>query len=185
MATAKLRKRLYTGEELWDLCQAGESYELLKGELVEMPPGSEEHGFKGMRLPGYFAHYVYESNLGEVALAETGFYLERNPDTVRAPDMAFIAQDRLPEKFSRKWSDTIPDLVMEVVSPNDTEEAVEEKIGEWLVAGVRLAWMVSPRTSTVRVYRSPEDCRVLTVADTLDGAEVVPGFTFPVARIFV
>jgi Uma2 family endonuclease len=184
MATAAVGKRTYTGEELWELCQAGESYELVKGELREMPPGGEEHGFRGMRIPLYFGHYVVENNLGEVSLAETGFYLQRNPDTVRAPDMAFIARERLPEKLSPKWSEIIPDLILEVVSPNDTEEAVKEKIGEWLAAGVRLAWLVSPRARTVRVYRSLEDSHVLTEADTLDGGDVAPGFSLPVARVF-
>jgi Uma2 family endonuclease len=184
MATAALGQRLYTAEELWELCQTGASYELVKGELREMPPPGEEHGFRGMRLPGYFSHYVYENNLGEVSLAETGFYLQRNPDTVRAPDMAFIVRERVPEEFSPKWSEIIPDLVMEVVSPNDTEDAVEEKVQQWLGAGVRLVWVVSPKARTVRVYRSPDDSFVLAGADTLDGGDVAPGFSFPVSRIF-
>src|SRR4051812_48972539 len=120
MATAAVGERRYSAEELWELCRAGGRYELVKGELREMPPGGEEHGFRGMRLPTYFGHYVYEHNLGEVALAETGFYLQRNPDSVRAPDMAFIARERVPEELSPRWSEIIPDLVLEVVSPNDT-----------------------------------------------------------------
>jgi Uma2 family endonuclease len=184
MATAAVEKRTYTAEELYELCQAGGRYELVKGELREMPPAGEEHGFQGAPLVLFFGHYAHTNRLGRVALAETGFLLARDPDTVRAPDMAFIRQERLPEQFSRRWSEIVPNLVAEVVSPNDAWVEVAEKVAEWLAAGVRLVWVVNPRAKTVTVYRSLQEIRILTEADTLDGEEVAPGFSLPVAQIF-
>jgi Uma2 family endonuclease len=184
MATAPVEKRLYTAEQLWELCGAGESYELVKGELREIPPGGEEHGGEAGSLAGYFGYYVLSNKLGRIFVAETGFLVERDPDTVRAPDMAFIAQARLPERLSPKWSEIIPDLVLEVVSPNDTWIEVDEKIALWLAAGVRTVWLVNPRARTVAVYDLSGDIRLLKATDTLDGGDIAPGFSLPVARIF-
>src|SRR5262245_61101359 len=121
MATAAAGKRTYTADELWDVCRAGGRYELVRGERREMPPGGEAG-----TMTSYFGYYVLSNHLGKIFTAETGFLVERDPDTVRAPDMAFIAQARLPEKLSPKWSEIVPDLVLEVVSPNDAWVAVEE-----------------------------------------------------------
>jgi Uma2 family endonuclease len=184
MATVIGQRQTVTAEELQELSQAGRSCELVKGELREMPPGGEEHGYRGMRLPGHLAAYVYANNLGEVSLAETGVLLERGPDSLRAPDMGFIARDRLPVEPSPTWSEIVPDLVIEVVSPNESWSEVTDKVQQWLAAGVRVAWVVDNRARTVTVCRAVQPWVTLTETDTLEGGDVVPGFSLPVARIF-
>jgi Uma2 family endonuclease len=173
MAIAPVEKRVYTAEEFYELCQTGERYELVKGELREMAPPGEEHGFEGMRLASRFGAYVYDHDLGE-----------RDPDTVRGADMAFVTRERLPEQFSPKWSEIIPDLVMEVASPNDSWSDVTGKVQQWLAAGVRIAWVVDSKARSVTVCRPGLPFVTLTEADTLDGGVVAPGFSLPVAHIF-
>ena len=184
MATAAVGQRLYTAEDLYELIQSGERYELVKGELREMPPVGEEHGGQAGTLHVYFGHHVLTNKLGRVFAAETGFVLARNPDTVRAPDLAFIARERLPGKLSPRYSEIIPDLVAEVVSPNDSWSEVVEKVQEWLAAGVRIVWVVDPASRTITVYRSLQEVHVLTEADLLDANDVAPGFSLPIAQIF-
>jgi len=184
MATITSQRRTVTAEELQELCQDGKSFELVKGELREMPPGGEEHGYRGMRLPGHLVAYVYAHSLGEVSLAETGVLLERGPDSLRAPDMGFIARDRLPDEPSPNWSEIVPDLVIEVVSPNDTWSEVTDKVQQWLAAGVRVAWVVDNRARTVTICQAAQPWVTLTETETLDGGDVVPGFVLPVAQIF-
>jgi Uma2 family endonuclease len=116
---------------------------------------------------------------------EVGFKLAENPDTVRIPDIAFIAEERTMGGKSPKgyWPIT-PDLAVEIVSPFDQVGDIEAKIADYLRAGVRLVWVVYPGTQTVVVYRSLTDVRILTAADLLTGAYVIPGFSHPVAEIF-
>jgi len=116
---------------------------------------------------------------------ETGFLLARNPDTVRAPDVAFVARERLATApKGRGYFPGPPDLAVEVISPGDTYAEVEAKVEEWLAAGSRMVVVVNPRNETLKVYGSLIDVTRLTVADTFDGGDVVPGFRLPVRRIF-
>ena len=117
--------------------------------------------------------------------AETGFLLEQDPDTVQAPDIAFVRRERI-EKAGRVEGYWIgaPDLAVEVLSPSDTVRRIEGKVAEWLESGSRLVWVVSPKMHTVTVYRSLTEIVVLTEKDTLDGGDVVPGFQIPIAEIF-
>jgi Uma2 family endonuclease len=174
-----------TAAELEQLPKRDKLYELVKGELRTMPPAGGEHGFYGMNLSGPLHAYVRKHQLGIVLLADTGFVLERDPDTVRAPDAAFLRNDRLPETGIPKsfWAGP-PDLAVEVISPGDTMPEVEEKVRQWLEAGTVLVWVVNPRRRIVTVYRGAGDSTVLTDKDTLDGGELIPGFTLPVADIF-
>ena len=178
--------QLMTAEELYMMPSDNFRYELVKGELRKMSPGSYKHGKVIGNLTGPLVQHVREHKLGVVCGAETGFKIAQNPDTVRAPDISFISQaemDRIgdPDGY---WPGA-PDLAVEVISPSDTVSEVEEKVQEYLQAGTRLVWVVSPRLLTVTVYRSLTDIKILTVNDTLDGEDVVPGFRFPVNEIFV
>ncbi|MFN4259273.1 MAG: Uma2 family endonuclease [Gemmataceae bacterium] len=177
--------QLLTADEFWHLPDDGMRHELIRGEVHTMPPSGGEHGFIGMNLAAPLTQHVKSNQLGVVLGAETGFGIARNPDTVRAPGIAFVRQERIPATgIPRSFWPGAPDLVVEVISPRDTLIAVEEKVDDWLTAGARLVWVVNPRCRTVSVYRSPTDVTILTSADELDGNHVIPGFRCRVAEIF-
>ena len=173
-----------TADNLFALPDDGFRYELVKGVLRKMPPAGFDHGIRTMDLAGPLDRYVKRNNLGKIAAAETGFQIAWNPDTVRAPDIAFVRQDRLPAPGQRGYFRGAPDLAVEVVSPGDSPRKVDEKVADWLNAGTPLVWVVRPRNRTVTVYRSLTDLTVLTEDDTLDGGAAVPGFRCSVREIF-
>jgi Uma2 family endonuclease len=159
--------------------------ELVKGVLVEMSSGGFDHSVVAINLVLTLGPYVKSRNLGKIVGMNAGFRLERDPDTVRAPDVAFIRKDRLPTGPDRtRFPLLAPDLVAEVVSPSDRREDIEAQAIEYLDAGVRLVWVVQPATQTVTEYRSRRQIRVLTAADPLDGHDVVPGFRAIVRALF-
>ncbi len=164
---------------------AGERYELIAGELITMAPAGGMHGYLAQDLTGRVQHFVQTHRLGVVVAAETGFILSRNPDTVRAPDGAFIRRERISQKgIPRGFFEEAPALVIEVVSPSDTVSEVSEKMQAWLAAGVELAWVVEPRGRTVTIYRTTGEIQVLTVKDILSGESVLPGFECRLAELF-
>jgi Uma2 family endonuclease len=177
--------RPVTADELLAMPDDGYRYELVKGELFKMPPTGDEHGEVTMDLASPLHVHVKKHNLGKVYAAETGFKLESDPDTVRAPEIAFVRQERVEATGRMKgYRPGAPDLVVEVLSPNDRMRYVEAKVAQWFESGARLIWVVSPKLRTITVYHSRTDMVVLTEKDTLDGGDVVPGFHIEVARIF-
>jgi Uma2 family endonuclease len=174
-----------TADELLGMPDDGNRYELVKGELRMAPPPGFEHGEIAMNLAGPLHQYVKNNNLGVVFAAETGFKLESNPDTVRAPDVAFMRRERVLETGRPTgYSSGAPDLAVEVLSSSDRSVIVEEKVAQWLEAGARMVWVVSPKLHTVTVYRSLTDIVMLTEKDVVNGGDVVPGFQIKVADIF-
>jgi Uma2 family endonuclease len=130
--------------------------------------------------------FVKTHGLGVVFGAETGFKLTSDPDTVRAPDLAFVRRERIPpEGMPQGFWPGAPDLAVEVVSPSDTYTAVEEQVREWLDAGTRLVLVVNPRTRTVTVHASQTQVTRLTESDLLTGGEVLPGLSCRVAELFL
>ena len=178
--------QLMTADELLAMPDDGFVYELIKGELIKVshPPG-HEHGLVAMNIAGPLFEYVKSRRLGNVYAAETGFLLEQNPDTVRAADASFVRRERIEKAgpVAGYWIGA-PDLAVEVLSPSDTVRRVEGKVAQWLEAGTRMVWVVSPRLHTVTVYRSLTNIETLTEKDSLDGGDVVPGFQISVAEIF-
>ena len=178
-------KKLFTAEELFHLPTVGRRLELVKGKVYEMAPAGGRHGSIAMNTGIILGSHVRANSLGRVFAAETGFILRREPDTVRAPDAAFIAQSRLPaDGIPDSFIELAPDLVVEVVSPNDRRREVREKVEEWLNAGVRLVWVLYPVTRTATVFRSPDDITHLAEDDLLDGEDVVPGFSCRLGELF-
>jgi Uma2 family endonuclease len=181
----RVHKTLFTAAELFKLSIPGRRLELVKGELFEMAPAGGRHGSVSMRIGILLGAYVMEHRLGETFAAETGFILRRNPDTVRAPDAAFVAAHRLPAgELPVGFLELAPDLAVEVVSPGDTPREVEEKVADWLRAGTRLVWVIDPATRSATVYRSLDDVQELLEEDRLDGEQVVPGFSCALRELF-
>ena len=175
-----------TANELFEMPDDGFRYELVKGELRKMSPSGSEHGAIVINITVLLGQYVKANRLGVCFGAETGFKIGSDPDTVRAPDLAFVRSDRIPERgIPKKFWQGAPDLAVEVLSPGDTFSEVEEKIEQWLDAGARAVWIINPRRRGVSVYRPMTDVTHLTEGDELDGGEVVPGFRCKVSEIFV
>jgi Uma2 family endonuclease len=174
-----------TADELLRLPDDGHRYELIEGELRVMTPASPRHGRIANTLAFLLTQHARRHELGVVYAAETGFQLRQNPDTVRAADAAFVAQDRIPPEGEPEGYWTIaPDLVAEVVSASDSASAVHAKVADWLGAGCRLVWVVYPNNQTVTEYRSLTEIRVLTADQSLEGGDVLPGFDCQVGELF-
>jgi Uma2 family endonuclease len=182
MSTPKV---LLTADDLLRISSAGKRYELVKGELIEMAPTGGRHGRVAIRIGSRLNTYIEQEDLGEVFAAETGFLLERTPDRVRAPDVAFVSKNRLPPgDLPVGFVDIVPDLVVEVISPGDTASYVQAKVEDWLSAGVRLVWVFYPDTRSVASYGSLDEVRILTESDRLQGDPVLPGFSCLVTDLF-
>jgi Uma2 family endonuclease len=178
--------KLMTAEELIRLSTGmGKRYELVHGELKTMSPAGFKHGRIAMKIGARLQTHASSRGLGSVAAAETGYRLRNNPDTVRAPDVSFVSKARL-DKIGEvtAFFPGAPDLAVEVVSPDDTATEVKIKVSEYFEAGGKLVWIIYPDTREVVVFRSARESTVLSSQDTLDGGEVIPGFTCRVAELF-
>jgi len=177
-------KTLLTNEDLWRIVSDGSRYELYRGELVPMTPVSLQHGRVVIRFGRVLDEFVQRNGLGAVC-TEVGFHLFQEPDTTWAPDIAFIAQSRVPQgSAAEKFVDFAPDLAVEVLSPWDTVTETTRKVETDLTAGVPLVWVVDPGTQRVTVYRSLQAVKVLTPDQELDGGDVLQGFRLKVSEIF-
>lgn len=173
---------LMTAEELAQLPDDSMCHELIKGELLTMPPPGDEHGAVIMNLTGPLYNHVKANNLGVLRAAETGFKLESNPDTVLAPDIAFIARDRVGERVLG-YRNGAPDLVVEVMSQWDSRPKAARKAALWLELGARSVWVVNPRQRTVEVCRAEGQKTLFHETDELVD-HTVPGFRIKVSEIF-
>lgn len=177
-------ERLYTAGELLAM-PSDARFELVEGRLVPMPPTSDDHGSSTSDLHVEIGYYVRSSDLGRSYAAETGFLLARNPDTVLAPDFALIVRERLNyESTGRGYVPIAPDLIVETRSPSDRLTEMEAKIRRWLSFGVRIALLLDPQRKTVTVFETGNEPVTLTPDDTLNGGDVLPGFSLPLRRIF-
>ena len=161
-------------------------WELINGELVELSPGSEDHGAYGVAVIVHLGSHVYSRRLGRVFGADTGFVISDDPPTVRVPDAAFVLAERLPrDRDRRRFLRVLPDIAVEVISPSDRPGDVIAKVALWLNAGVPLVWLVDPEMETVTVFERGKAPLLLTVDQTLTGGDILPGFELPVQAIFV
>lgn len=177
--------KMITADALLELPDDGFRYELVEGELRKMPPPGLTHAWIIAKLIHALLQYMDTHPLGRV-FAEFGYLLAENPDTVLAPDVSFLQQERLAgADLARTYWVGAPDLAVEVVSPSDRYTEVTEKVARWLAAGTRLVWVIDPRRQQITVHRAPNAVSNLTVADILDGGDVLPGWTLPVRELFM
>ena len=181
--TAIAIPRLLTAADLLALPDDGRRRQLIRGELIEMPPASDNHGFAGNQLAWRIEALAHQQCLGRGRLAETGFRLDAH--TVLAPDYAFISYERMagPPR-PQGYAEATPDLVVEVFSPHDRHPALDDKIRLWLNAGVRLVLAVYPQTQEIHAHHDDGAVRRFGLGDTLTCEPVLPGFACPVADIF-
>jgi Uma2 family endonuclease len=178
-------QQLITAEEFAGMPDPpdGSKQELVRGVIVTMPPPGGLHGVCCAKVARRIGNFVEDNGLGIVTSNDTGFISERNPDTVRGPDVAYWGRNRLPE-VPEGYIEVPPDLVVEVVSPSDHFSRVQTKLRHYLARGVRLIWIVDPQDRSVTVYRSPRQGQLLAEGDSLAGEDVLPGFTCRVADLF-
>ena len=174
---------LMTAEDLMANPVPNKRTELVAGRLLVHEPPGYRHGAAAGQLLLAIGMHAKTHHLGIILAAETGFTLFRNPDTVRAPDVAFISTKRLPAEVPRGYAEFAPDLVVEVLSPSDRAGYVLAKVGDWLNAGAALVWIVDPVRRNARVYRADGSEAILGPDDSLDGEDVLPGFSVTVAAM--
>ena len=177
--------KVWTDAEFMALPDDGNCYELAKGELINLGNSGALHGYIAIILSAALFALVTSRKLGVLLDSSTAFTMKNG--NKRSPDIAFFAKERLQglEELPTGFLEGAPDLVVEILSPGDTVAEIEDKIAEYFANGTRLLWVISPGQHYVLVYRSGyEPQRLFTSADFLEGEDVVPGFTFPVADLF-
>jgi Uma2 family endonuclease len=173
---------LVTAEELPGISIPGKSIELVRGVLVVREPPSTRHGRVAARMSYLVSDHVYRHELGAV-IQDAGFKIESDPDTVRAPDVAFVSRSRVDEIPPTGFARFAPDLAVEVVSPNDRPGELLAKVAQLLDAGSRLVWVVDPIRAKAVVYRENGDITIVGPDDRLDGEDVLPGFGCALAEV--
>lgn len=174
--------RLLTAEEFWQRPGPDKWTALVRGEVRTMAPPGGYHAV----IQAAFSAFLYahaRAHGGEV-LTEGGFVLSHDPDTVRTPDVAYVRPGRVPRQDVERFWPGAPDLAVEVVSPHDTAQEIEQKVQEYLAAGSSMVLVVHPQTRTVTAYRPDGSATVLRPEDTFDGGDVFPGLSFPLAEVF-
>lgn len=175
-------KTLMTAEQLWDLGDTRRT-ELVRGELIEMSPVGGRHACLVARLLHWMYQYAIGKKMGAVG-TEWGFVLARDPDVVRAPDIAFVAAARVAGAESEGFFAGAPDLAVEVLSPSDKASDIQAKTRDYLVAGARLVWVIDSETQTVTIYRPSGEAHVYSGSDEVSGEAILPGFSFRCADLF-
>ncbi len=174
-----------TADELFDLPDDGNRRELYLGHVLSEPPAGADHGDVGARLLILLGNHVSKHDLGRIFNADTGFVLSRSPDTVRAPDIAFVSRERIePLGRVKSFFPGPPDLAVEVLSPSERAGTIHSKVGDYLAAGCRMVWLVDPDAQTITVHRPLGTARVVPRDQSLSGEDIVPGFAFRVSEIF-
>ena len=186
MATrTPVKTELLTADDLLRLYSDGVRGELIRGVLSETMPAGTRHGKIAVNLSTELRLFVKPRRLGTLTASDAGVWLERNPDTVREPDIAFFSAEKMPlDAEVIGYAEVVPDLVVEFGSPSDSPSSLNDKALMWLRYGVRLVWVVHPDSRTVHVHREGVRTAVLTANDALDGMDVLPGFSCAVSELF-
>lgn len=176
---------IMTADELFEMEEDEYKYELIQGRLIRMAPGGFEHSSIGTTVIMHLGNHVASNQLGRVFGADLGVVFSRDPDTVRAPDVCFIRQERLAKQTDRtRFSEVIPDLAVEIISPSDRASDVTAKALFYIEHGVRLVWIIDPQDRTVKVYSPDNPPYLFNEHDELDGGDILPDFRLAVREIF-
>ena len=178
-----VKHKLITADELLMMPDDGKRYELIRGVLSEKVTAGDPHSIVVSRVDTALSNYSDANDYGETRTGEPGYRLDHNPDTVRAPDVAWIAPGRVPAG-TRGYPNLAPDLAVEVKSPSNSYAELADKALMWLSYGSREVWMMDPERVTVTRHRPGVPPEMLYEDDILDGGELLPGFTIPVWRLF-
>ena len=175
---------LLTADDVARLQPPDKRTELVRGRLIVRDLAGFLHGDVVITVAMRLYAFARMNLLGRVLAAGTGFQLFTNPDTVRAPDVAFVRHERIPDPMPTGFALFAPDLAVEVLSPDDRPGEVLEKVSDWLKAGTRLVWVIDPERRSARAYRADGGISLLNEADLLDGEDVLPGFNCTVSELF-
>lgn len=185
MTTLIAKPKLLTADDLLRLHSQGVRGELVRGVLIEKMPSGEEHGELAANTVIILGGFVKPRRLGRLVTSDSGVILERNPDTVREPDVAFISYSKRPRGIrNTRYTQAIPELVVEIRSPGDSAAEIDEKARMWIGYGVLIVWAIHPDARTVDVYRPNGTVTTLTEWDMLDGGDALPDFSCAVSVIF-
>lgn len=176
-------ERLITAEELARLPDMGPC-ELVNGRIVPLSPAQPPHGYYEGAIGIPLGNYARASGRGRVLFGEVGIWTRRGPDTVRGADLVFISHDRYARRNPKGFLDVPPELVVEVLSPDDRRGEVMEKLEEYLAMGVDVVWIVDPEHRYVLAYHSLMEVEFFEEEDILMEEEILPGFALPVTEIF-
>lgn len=184
MAESTEAEELMTSVELERLDLPNKSTELVRGRLIVREPPGTYHGRVQSKLNVRVGVFVDAHNLGAVFGQDTGFKIASDPDTVRAPDLAFVARVRVGLIARRGYAQLAPDLAVEILSPDDRPGEVLAKVGDWLDAGTQIVWVIDPERRTAQVYRADGGIAIIGADGALDGEALLPGFSCPLAELF-
>jgi Uma2 family endonuclease len=184
MSTPATDERVITGEDLARMGDIGRC-ELIDGRIVRMNPTNPWHGQIEVRIAAALEAFVRPRKLGRVLAGEVGLYTRRQPDRVRGADVLFITNETFQRRTeSLSFLDVAPELVVEVLSPEDRVVELNQKLREYFEIGVRLVWVIDPKARSVHVYSSPTEMREYGETEQLTGGGVLPGFEVSVASLF-
>ena len=187
VATAS-EKKLLTAEEFADFVDQPENsdrwFELVRGEVIELPPPMKIHGVVCMNTGSQLHAYTRTRRMGYVTCNDSGVILERDPDTVRGPDVALYEDAQKWSELHPKYGEVPPRLAVEVLSPNDKQGQVMKKIEDYLNNGVEIVWLVDPESRNVTVFRPKQQPTVVDEGKDLTGYDILPDLKVPVAALF-
>jgi Uma2 family endonuclease len=177
-------QKLLTAEEFFLMPSPpnGLQQELVRGEIISMPPPGALHGSCCVKTVHRLSNFVYDGPGGILLCNDAGFITERDPDSVRGPDISYWTKDRLKE-IPVGYIEISPDMLVEVLSPSNTRKQILAKLREYFAKGVRLVWVIAPEDRTLTIYRTPDEGRLLHESATVTGEDVLPGFTCRVSDL--
>ena len=185
-----IQQRLYTVDDVWELAHQPDNvnhYELIEGELFEMPPPGYEHGRLAVEISHYIWSFVKERDLGKVTV-ETGYHPPDSRHTLLSPDVAFLSKAKAPHPSWGKYIPVMPDLAIEILSPTDTLRKARRKAALYLRHGTQLVWIVLPAEKGVDVCRAADGPRLniefVGQESSLSGEQVLPGFELKLELLF-
>ncbi len=183
-----ITQQLMTAEEFLQFTYRPENqdrfFELERGEVVEMPPPGKYHGFVCANVIWLLRSYAVERGRGYVCGNDSGMVTERDPDSVRGPDISFFEDAQTVADMERGYAAVPPRLAVEVLSPTDRVNPMLQKVAELLRAGVGMVWVVDPEVQDISICRLGEEPRLLSADDTLSAEDILPGFACPVTNLF-